>query len=522
MKTLKILAAWLFMALSISGQIIKPKLGTAATADLSEIYASAFDSVGVVPYRLPVTLSPYTDAAADAAITAASVTDETAKTHYQRVVQTLKGLGIWASLDNAYLLGTKYQSSSTTLKSLTGTSDATGTSTFSDYHATFNGTSDKYLFTNVNAATNAAGKTFVAVYEYTGVSSAVNALISNYAGGATRGPALQVGGSVTLGNGSQYLDNLFALASLDGTALTQSSVEFATDLKWSFGAMSLSSGVLSAYGNCRNPSRSELATLWANNANNCIGANLNSTHYFAGEMVFAAVFNAGLTDAQMFALKVSLESIFSTTQTLSGGIVFEGNSLTASAPGGGTTWPAQLLATTNWTTATRSQNIALDGALQTGRVENQYFTVARKWLPMAGQDSIFFLWSGINDITASVTTAKITTSLRREIIRARLDGFRVVALTLTPVAPTAAGLTYGYTAGQLTQISDINTWLRETGPSLGAQIVDLDEIGVANPAFLTPWVDTYYVTGDGLHHNDSGRALIAAKVAAEVSPPAVP
>jgi hypothetical protein len=40
--------------------------------------------------------------------------------------------------------------------------------------------------------------------------------------------------------------------------------------------------------------------------------------------------------------------------------------------------------------------------------------------------------------------------------------------------------------------------------------------------FLQPWDSTYYIAGDGLHHNDAGRALIAAKVADEVSPLTVP
>jgi hypothetical protein len=142
-------------------------------------------------------------------------------------------------------------------------------------------------------------------------------------------------------------------------------------------------------------------------------------------------------------------------------------------------------------------------------------------MPFAGQDSIYFLWSGINDVTAKLPTSKIIDSLKRNVLSAKLDGFRVVLLTLTPVASAGDSMAYGYDAAQQVALATINAWILDEGARL-SDVVDLNEIAAEYPEFGDPTDSTYYVAGDGLHHNDAGRALIAAKVAAEVIPPEVP
>jgi lysophospholipase L1-like esterase len=507
-----------------------------ASTDLAESRAALLDLGGVVTTdlfrqsgsELPSlnlgSVSPFADADADAVITASGTTSSGGKAIYQRVVRLIKDLGLWDGLENAYLLGSDYQSSNTTLKNIKGAGDATGNATHSAGYATFDGVDDKYLFAQVNKGTALTGKTFLAVYRSAGTGTTQQSLISSYEGGSIRGPGLMFRGNTYDGTGPSLEDDVTAQATADGSTLVIPKVPLGQDNKWSIAALSLRDGTLTAYANERTPVSAALGTMWSNNANIGIGANSNSTYFLAGDMCFAAVFGVGITAAQWCALKSGLESIFCNALELPGAVVFEGNSLTASAPGGGTTWPAKLLASTGWTTVSRYANIALDGARQTGRVEHQYFTAARQYLPTAGKDSLFFLWSGINDITASIATATIIASLKRSIIRARLDGFRVVVLTLTPVAPSSGDytLSYEYGPSQITAIADVNAWIRSTAPELGAQVVDLDEIGDDYPEFLEPWDDTYYVTGDGLHHNDAGRALIAAKVAAEVTPLTVP
>ena len=491
-----------------------------AKSDLENRRLTIRESAGMIPFRLPADISPYTDPDADAVITATSTTDDRARLHYQRIVKLLKGMGIWSDLDDAYLMGSNWQSSSTTLQSITGNNTASGTGTQSGYYTTFNGTTNKYLFLNTNAGTALTAKTFIAIYKSAG-AQAVQGLVSSYQGGSTRGPQLSVGGAAIGGSsGPSTIDNIYALGCIsDGSTNTTITVDKASDEKWSFAGFSYGGGTLSLFGNSRNPTRASLAELWNNNTNIAIGANSNSSHFFDGDMIFAAVFDAGLTDYQMFSLRLGLESILFDAIDFPDSILFDGNSLTRSAAGGGTNWPTQLLTEAGWSDIERNANIALDGARQTQEIEQEYFTQARQWLGMAGQDNLYFLWSGINDITASIATQDIIDSLKRHVMRAKAEGFRVVLLTLTPVADDGDGTTYTYSAAQQTSLTDVNTWIRGEGSNLADQVVDLDEIGDTFAEFLDPTDSTYYVSGDGLHHNDAGRGLIADKINAEVTPP---
>jgi hypothetical protein len=477
------------------------------------------ESSGLIPFRLPANTSPYTDPDADAVITATSTTDERAIAHYQRLIQVMKGMDVWATLDNAYLMGSNWQSSSTTLQSITGGNTATGTGTQSGYYTTFNGTSNKYLFPNVNAGAAKTGKTFVAIYKHDGVAQPCG-LISGYSGGANKGIAMHVAGSSQGAVGAGALDNVYGFLTIDGSSVTvNQSIDGGNDNKYSYAALAFGGGRSRLFANSEQPSTAAIATSYDQGANLCIGANPNSTYFFAGEMIFAGVFDAGLTDYQVFSLRLALESILSDVIALPGSIVFDGNSLTAGNSGGGTTWPAQLLAKAGWTDILRNNNIARSGAKQTQEIEQEYFTQARQWLGIAGQDNLYFLWSGINDITANIATQDIIDSLRRHSKRAKAEGFRLVLLTLTPVADNADGLTYGYSAAQQTSLTAVNVWIKGEGATIADQVIDLDEIGVANPLFIDPTDSTYYVAGDGLHHNDAGRALIASKIDTDVSYP---
>jgi hypothetical protein len=490
---------------------------SASQGVLAEIAYNRFigmqDTAGVVPYRLPLLESPYIDFSAEAAITAAGVTDDRGKEHYRRLVSGLKGLGVWSSLENGYLLGTAHNASSTTIHSLTGNNTATGTSTFSETYATFNGTSDKYTFSNRTPTTAAAGLTYVAFYKADQTSTAIKSIISNYAPSPSRGFTLNLGTSFAGG-----ADNLVALGSFDGSGdinVNNVAVDLASDSEWSFGAASILSGTFSVIGNCRQPNQGALAagktTVWNNNPNYIFGATTTGAQFYKGNAVFFGVWNSGLSNAQLFAIKLLLESVFSDALPLKGAIIFDGNSLTAAATGGGTTWPEQLLAMPSWSGVTRWENVAQSGALQTRRGENNYFTKVRRWIPIAGQTVHYVLWPNVNDCTAGVPSATIIASTRRHIRRAKAEGLNVVILTITPVSG------YGWGSTQQTIRTEVNAWTLTTAASEGIQVIDLNEISLANPDFGDPSLTTYYV--DGLHHNDAGRALIAAKVAAELTPP---
>jgi len=487
----------------------------------SRIITNTIDPLTPAEIGMPQGSVPYLDLDAAAAVTAAGVTDSRAIMHYHRIARAFKALRVWGSLENAYLIGTNWQSSSGTLKSLTGTSNATGSSTFADYGATFNGTTHGYTFSNVNAGTGITGKTFVCLYTHNGVKQP-DTLISNYEGGVIKGMHLGAAGSEIGITGGSLMDNAFVFASADGSAATLNlTANTMTDTGVCFAAASHLDGYIYLYGNREQPVRSALASQWINNATFGIGKTANGAYFHAGQIIFAAVFEVGLEDWQIRGIQEALESILSDVITLEPGVVFEGNSLTSSAAGGGTAWPTQLLAMAGWSSLKRKHNVAADGSRQTQGVEQQYWSEVQRYKQSAPtQDHLLILWSGINDITAGIGSAAIIASLERMLKRARADGMRTVILTLTPVADTADGLTYGYSSGQQAILTTVNNWILGVGSEYASQVVDLNEIALAYPDFGDPTDSTYYVAGDGLHHNDAGRALIAAKVFAEVTVPA--
>ena len=497
-------------------------VSTATQTAINNSSLTLEESAGLIPFRLPANVSPFTDPDADAVITATSTTDERGINHYQRIVQLFKGMDLWADLQDAYLIGDKWQNSSTSLKSITGNNLATGASTFNSYSGDFNGSSNGYAFANDDQGTGKTGKTFFAIFK--NVAKAIGglqtaALLSNYQGGSTQGMGLSAGRFA--GNGASALDDIGCIGSETGSSNVKAFVSGANDYKDSVAIATLKDGSLNVFGNSFNPARVALPTLHNNNATYGLGKAANGVYYFQGEIMFAGVLDVGLSDHDAFALRLGLESILADVLDLPGSIVFEGNSLTGQASGGGSPYPNHLMLKSGWSEIIRWTNIADGGAEQIQKVEAQYFTEARQWMAIAGQKSMFILWSGINDVSniSGLTTAELTTSLRRSIKRAKAEGFWVGLIPLTPVADAADGLTYGYDATQQTLIAETNTWMETEGANLVDQFIDIRLIGATYPLFLDPTNSTYYTAGDGLHHNDAGRQLIADYIDANVTPP---
>jgi hypothetical protein len=70
----------------------------------------------------------------------------------------------------------------------------------------------------------------------------------------------------------------------------------------------------------------------------------------------------------------------------------------------------------------------------------------------------------------------------------------------------------------LQTINDVNTYLSEYAGAVFGRYIDLYKIGDTYPKFLDATSGDYYVAGDGLHHNDAGRGLIADYIASMVTP----
>ena len=469
--------------------------------------------------------SMYPDPDAESAISAAGVTDIKGKTHYRTIIATIKSLGLWSAFNNGFLFGSVHQPSSTTLKSLkAGAADATGSGTNAEYGVTLNGSSNGYTYTASSASATKSEKTLVAIFADTSAVSHVGAVVSGYQGGTSRGPYITAGGSPISGNSLSTVKRVYGYASADGAAGTP-------EMYWDnastggivYSALRLRGGYLSLNVQGKELLNSALATAWQNNSSIGIGKHPNGAHYFTGSIYAVLEFDAGLTDVQLYTLMRVLRHIYSISVAPQRYVLFTGNSLTATSSnggvaGGGSDWPAKLRQKAAWLAAypdTSFANTALGGSRVSAYGEVDYYIRGHMWSPVVGERSICFAWDGCNDITGGVSAATIIAAKDRLYSAMLRDGWELYVLPITPVASQGQGMSYGWTPGQQAIRDQVNAWMQN---NKRFRFIDLSRIGLTNPTFLDPTSSDYYVVGDGLHHNDAGRALIADYIASVVTP----
>jgi lysophospholipase L1-like esterase len=116
------------------------------------------------------------------------------------------------------------------------------------------------------------------------------------------------------------------------------------------------------------------------------------------------------------------------------------------------------------------------------------------------------IMGGTNDRTLSAAVATQNLTIIVEDARAR--GIKVVLLTVLPFSGAS-----GYSAGQETIRTTINTAIRAYGSTAGVTVIDTDVFG--NGA-TPPALATAYDVGDHLHLNTTGMAALAALVGARI------
>lgn len=509
-------------------------LGVATSPDgENRIYAGEQDVTGQIGggfYPGPTTIQRYVeimypDPDAEAAIAAAGVTDTIGKTNYRTVIAAIKSLGLWSGLSNGFLLGSKHQSSASTLKSIkAGAADAAGSGTNAEYGVSLNGSTNGYLYPAASASAAKTEKTLIAIFADTSAVAHVGAVLSGYQGGTTRGPYISAGGSPISGNSLSTIKRVYGYASIDGAAASpEMYADNASVGGIVYSALRLRGGYLSLNVQGKELINSALATAWQNNPNIGIGKHPNNAHYFSGAIYAVLEFDVGLTDTQLYALMRVLRHIYSIAVAPQRYILFMGNSLTATSSnggvaGGGSDWPAKLRQKAAWLAAypdTSFANTALGGSRVSAYGELDYHMRGRMWSPIVGERSICFAWDGCNDITGGVSADVIIAAKNRLYSQVVRDGWELYVLPITPVASQGQGMSYGWTPAQQSARDKVNAWQAK---QTWFKNIDLSKIGVTNPTFLDPTSSDYYVAGDGLHHNNSGRALIADYIASVVTP----
>jgi lysophospholipase L1-like esterase len=180
-------------------------------------------------------------------------------------------------------------------------------------------------------------------------------------------------------------------------------------------------------------------------------------------------------------------------------LVLEGDSLTASATGGGTAYPIHLsskLETTLMTNKATASESLVDITAQAADMDLSY---------KAGFNSVLAVWGGTNDLTLVTDPDGPTIYARyRDYCLARKAvGWKILAFTLTPRT--------GLIASKQTALDYFNTQVRANWATFADAIYDV--AAVAN--FADPSNVTYYA--DGLHQTDAGREIIATDVAVKLA-----
>jgi len=188
-------------------------------------------------------------------------------------------------------------------------------------------------------------------------------------------------------------------------------------------------------------------------------------------------------------------------------IVFDGDSLTYGVGSTSSlTYPNQLLALlTGGAPYYANWNTAIGGSSAGTILSSRYDATVAPLRAIAFPKDIYAVWSGTNDLGGGVSGATLYTTLKGIWAKARADGRKVIAFTITPRSGT------GVSAGFETQRGIVNTAIR-SDPTLYDGLVDVaadSRIGDAGDELDA----TYYVTdGDGghVHFNNTGYGVIAA------------
>lgn len=122
---------------------------------------------------------------------------------------------------------------------------------------------------------------------------------------------------------------------------------------------------------------------------------------------------------------------------------------------------------------------------------------------------LVFINMGINDYSVPLTFAGSIANFTTAINTIKGVGAVPIFLTTPPVSNANAN----WSIGRVTLGRQINDWLLNTAPSLGAIAIDSNEICIDDTTQYGDWLTAY--SDDGLHQNNSGAALIAELVKTE-------
>lgn len=181
-------------------------------------------------------------------------------------------------------------------------------------------------------------------------------------------------------------------------------------------------------------------------------------------------------------------------------VICDGDSQTAPQPDG-TDWPTVLRSLSFCSNRTvYFADTAVSGA-GIADATNRYVTLVAPHKPVAGQKGYYLLYIGVNDLNSGYTVQSWSQIYSNLCVKARADGFKVIAMTFPRDAEPLHHSGYPGTVNDLFSMS-LNTWIRGA-TNVWDVLIDLER-ALPNP------YDTQFFNPDHLHLNQAGRALVAS------------
>lgn len=181
--------------------------------------------------------------------------------------------------------------------------------------------------------------------------------------------------------------------------------------------------------------------------------------------------------------------------------MFDGDSLTDGTYGGGTSYPAKVVAAITTGTGT---SVAI-GSQTLADMQSTATDVDGLYPDHRLQRAIVVAWGGTNDLFFGASAATTITRLEAYCNARRAVGWKVAVLTILPRSDT--GTPGSFNADRAT----VNASIQANWSTYADYIVD-----VSADARLDDETDTTYFHTDLVHLNDAGRQVVADLTVAEI------
>lgn len=461
----------------------------------------------------------YSDPDAEAYAFANFITDPTELTRLHKWYRGLKNLNQYTNL----VLMTSYRSAQGTISGASirsmvgGVGTIVGSLTQTTNGLTFaNNVANYVTYANPAQSTALTAYSIMAAFDTDQNLGLYQTLITGNDNASSRGIQVSINGSQNAGN-AQWT-SIYCFYSSDGTgvgipgdettgagiantrALTtgpQTFIHsFTASLRASTAAFQLPSFSSGAFG-----------TVWNNEATLFVGRATTAARPMSGNLAFLAIWNnKALTIADQQAIRRLYNKTIGAGYIPRVNVIFEGDSITI---GANTEWIYQLTLMTNasWKYVTSSRNLGLSGAQTPAMITDYSTSAAPCRVDFDYADRQYYsLMSGLNDLTASVDPNTIFNNLKTLWVRARADGFKVVACTSL--------YTLGMASAQITANRKILNDLIRNNRQYYDYLIDVDTIPQ-----LADYNNTTYFQGDKTHLTSTGHFYLARKFAEVISSP---